>query len=84
VDDFVARAVVEPGASLLFPPTDSVRLKAMLVDYICQASGGPCRTIGTKYKGVFFTGNEALLIKQWVMTLDKFKVQEKDTALSSR
>ena len=42
VDEFVARCAADGRINGKFARTDIARLKTMLVDQICQASGGPC------------------------------------------
>lgn len=41
VDDFVGRAAADGRINGKFPRTDVPRLKAMLVEQVCAASGGP-------------------------------------------
>src|SRR5687767_11534885 len=42
VDDFVTRVVADLRINSRFATADLPHLKTMLVDQICQASGGPC------------------------------------------
>ena len=42
IDAFVGRAAGDGRINLKFARTDVPRLKAMLVDQVCDASGGPC------------------------------------------
>ncbi len=42
VDAFVGRAAGDGRINPKFARTDVPRLKAMLVDQVCEASGGPC------------------------------------------
>jgi hemoglobin len=46
VDDFVARCAADDRINAKFARTDIARLKKMLVDQICQASGGRAATRG--------------------------------------
>src|SRR5215831_15016053 len=46
VDDFVANLLRDPIVKERFAVTDVPAFKALLVDQICEATGGPC-----KYKG---------------------------------
>jgi len=45
VEDFVARVAADSRINGKFANANIPRLKSMLVDQICQASGGPC-TLG--------------------------------------
>src|SRR6059036_62881 len=49
VDDFVGRVAADNRINGKFANADLPRLKMMLVDQICQASGGPCT-----YTGIIF------------------------------
>jgi hemoglobin len=79
VDDFVARVAADNRINGFFAKTDIPRLKSMLVDQICEASGGPCKYTGrdmkTAHRGMGVT-NAAFdaLVGDLVATLDKFKV----------
>jgi hemoglobin len=46
VDDFAANLLRDPVIKERFAVTDAPSFKALLVDQICEATGGPC-----KYKG---------------------------------
>ena len=46
VDDFAARTASDSRINAKFTKTDLGRLKAMLVDQVCEASGGPCVNTG--------------------------------------
>jgi hemoglobin len=50
VDDFVARCAGDARINAKFAKTDVPRLKAMLVDQVCEASGGPCTYSGRSMK----------------------------------
>src|ERR1043165_686092 len=50
VDLFVANVVADPSLAPRFAKTDVPKLKANLVDQICEASGGPCRYTGKDMK----------------------------------
>ena len=45
VDEFAARCLADERINKKFAKSDPARLKAMLVDQICSASGGPCASI---------------------------------------
>ena len=81
VDDFVARVAADSRINGLFARTDIPRLKLMLVDQICEASGGPCKYTGrdmrTTHAGMGITSAQFdALVGDLVATLNKFKVGE--------
>ena len=83
VDDFVANVVADARINTFFKNADAVHLKAMLVDQICMATGGPCKYTGKDMKtshagmGVAEADFNAL-VEDLVKSLDKFKVPEKE------
>ena len=83
VDDFVANVVADARINKFFANADAAHLKAMLVDQICEASGGPCKYTGKSMKeshtgmGVKDEHFNAL-VEDLVKSLDKFKVPEKE------
>ncbi len=85
VDDFVSNVAADARINAFFANTDIPKLKQMLVDQICEASGGPCKYAGKTMKEVH-TGmkvkNEHFdaLVEDLVKSLDKFKVGEKEKA----
>ena len=83
VDDFVGRAAADTRINGKFANADLPRLKMMLVDQICQASGGPCtytgRDMKTAHAGMGISGSEFdALVKDLVASLNKFKVPEQE------
>lgn len=89
VDDFVARCAADDRINAKFARTDVPRLKHMLVDQVCQASGGPCtysgRDMRTTHDGMGVTAGEFdALVSDLVATLDKFGVgaAEKDELIA--
>ena len=50
VDDFVGRVAADTRINGKFANANIPRLKSMLVDQICQASGGPCTYTGRDMK----------------------------------
>lgn len=83
VDDFVANVATDERINHFFAKTDIVRLKANLVDQICQGTGGPCtytgRTMKEAHEGMgISTADFNALVEDLVKTLDKFKVPEKE------
>jgi hemoglobin len=83
VDDFVGRVAADTRINGKFANANIPRLKMMLVDQICQASGGPCtytgRDMKTTHAGMGVTGAEFdALVGDLVATLNKFKVPERE------
>ena len=83
VDDFVGRVAADNRINGKFANTDIPRLKMLLVEQICQASGGPCTYTGRNMKathagmGVSSSDFDAL-VGDLVATLNKFKVPERE------
>ena len=83
VDDFVGRVAADSRINGKFANTDIPRLKMLLVEQICQASGGPCTYTGRSMKathagmGVSSSDFDAL-VGDLVATLNKFKVPERE------
>jgi len=83
VDDFVGRVAADNRINGKFANTDIPRLKMLLVEQICQASGGPCTYSGRSMKathagmGVSSSDFDAL-VGDLVATLNKFKVPERE------
>lgn len=83
VDDFVARVAVDSRINGMFAHANIPRLKMMLVDQICEASGGPCKYTGrdmkTAHAGMGITSAQFdALVGDLVATLNKFKVGEQE------
>lgn len=83
VDDFVGRVAADNRINSFFASTNIPRLKVLLVEQICEASGGPCKYPGrdmkTTHMGMGITDADFnALVEDLVMTLDKFKVPEKE------
>ena len=90
VDEFVGNVAGDARINKRFANADIPRLKRMLVDQICQASGGPCTYTGASmkdaHKGMKITDAEFnALVEDLVKSLDKFKVgaPEKNDLLSA-
>lgn len=83
VDDFVGRVAGDSRINGKFATTDIPRLKMLLVEQICQASGGPCTYSGRSMKathagmGVSSADFDAL-VGDLIATLNKFKVPERE------
>ena len=50
VDSFVARCAGDDRINRKFERTDVPRLKKMLIDQVCEATGGPCTYDGRDMK----------------------------------
>jgi hemoglobin len=79
VEDFRDRAAGDDRINLKFARTDLARLTKMLIDQVCEATGGPCRYNGRGMKeahaGMKVTSGEFnALVEDLVATLNKFKV----------
>jgi hemoglobin len=90
VDDFIGNVAGDTRINQRFANADIPRLKRMLVDQICQASGGPCTYTGASmkdaHKGMKISDGEFnALVEDLVKSLDKFKVgaQEKNDLLGA-
>jgi hemoglobin len=83
VDDFAARCASDNRINAKFARTDISRLKRMLVDQVCQASGGPCtytgRDMTETHRGMGVTAGEFdALVDDLVATLGKLGVAQAD------
>ena len=83
VDDFVGRVAADSRINGKFATANIARLKSMLVDQICQASGGPCTYTGRDMKsahaGMGISGNDFdALVGDLVATLNKFNVGDRE------
>jgi hemoglobin len=79
VDDFVANVAADKRINKFFAKANIPRLKARLVDQLCQASGGPCVYIGadmkTAHAGMGIRNKDFdALVQDLVKSLNKFKV----------
>jgi hemoglobin len=79
VGSFVARCAADDRISAKFARTDVPRLKKMLVDQVCEATGGPCTYAGRgmreAHDGMEVTAGEFdALVEDLVATLDEFGV----------
>ena len=83
VDDFVANVAADNRINGFFARTDIPRLKKLLVEQICQATGGPCtytgRSMQAAHKGMNITDAQFnALVEDLKKSLDKFKVPDKE------
>jgi hemoglobin len=93
VDDFIGRLVADPQLNRFFDSTSTdskKRIRQLVVDQLCAATGGPCIYIGrdmkTAHEGLAITESDwQASVKHLVATLDKFKVpqKEKDEVLAA-
>lgn len=79
VGEFVGNVGGDSRINKFFAHTDLKRLKKMLVDQICMATGGPCKYKGkdmrTAHKGMGVSEADFnALVEDLVKALDKFKV----------
>ena len=83
VDDFIGNVAADTRINQSFARANIPHLKMMLVDQICEASGGPCQYTGKSmpdaHKGMGVTDADfGALVGDLVKSLDKFKVPEKE------
>ena len=79
VESFVARCAGDDRINRKFERTDIPRLKKMLVDQVCEATGGPCTYTGRgmpeTHDGMGVTAGEFdALVEDLVATLEEFDV----------
>jgi hemoglobin len=90
VDDFIGNVAGDARINQRFANANIPRLKTMLVDQICEASGGPCKYTGQNmvdaHRGMNIRDGEfTALVEDLIKSLDKFKVpaQEKNELLTA-
>jgi len=81
VDDFVARCAGDTRINSKFARTDVPRLKAMLVEQVSAATGGPVqytgRSMADTHRGMQVTAGEFdALVEDLVATLNQFGVPD--------
>ena len=79
VEAFVSRCAGDDRINRKFERTDIPRLKKMLIDQVCEATGGPCtyagRDMTETHDGMGVTAGEFdALVEDLVATLDEFEV----------
>ena len=79
VDSFVAKVAADSRINKKFAKSDVGRVKTMLVDQICAATGGPCtytgRSMKEAHKNMGVTEGEFnALVEDLTATLNSFKV----------
>ena len=79
VEDFRDRVARDDRINQKFARTDLDRLRKMLIDQVCEATGGPCKYTGRSMKdahaGMSVTSGEFdALVQDLVATMNHFKV----------
>jgi len=83
VEDFVGNLAADTRINLRFFNTDIPKLKKLLVEFVCLATGGPCKYTGQgmeeSHAGMELVDEEFVaLVEDLIKTLDKFKVPKKE------
>ena len=86
VDDFMEGQVKDPQLSRFFvghSMNSKKRIRQLIVDQICEATGGPCvytgRDMKTTHTGLNITESDWQVgVRLLTATLDKFKVPQKE------
>ena len=85
-DDFIGRLATDKTLGRFFvgaSENSKMRIRQLVVDQLCAATGGPCVYIGrdmkTSHKGLGITEEDwNIAVKHLLATLAKFKVPEKE------
>lgn len=85
-DDFIVRLATDKTLGRFFvgaSDNSKTRIRQLVVDQLCAATGGPCVYIGrdmkTSHKGLGITEEDwNIAVKHLIATLTKFKVPEKE------
>ena len=90
VDEFLKRVAADKRINGRFVNTDLPRLRGLLVEFVCSATGGPCKYTGrdmrSAHAGMQLVDEEfSALVEDLVGALDKFNVPkaEKDELLGA-
>ncbi|HUS30509.1 MAG TPA: hypothetical protein VMZ53_18495 [Kofleriaceae bacterium] len=83
VDGFIGRVAADKRINIRFSNTDIPRLKSLLVDFVCMATGGPCHYVGqdmeTSHAGMEVVEDEFnALVEDLSLALDELKVPAKE------
>jgi hemoglobin len=83
VDDFLQRVAADKRINGRFFNTDLPRLRGLLIEFVCSATGGPCQYTGRDMKSAhagFQLVDEEFnaLVEDLVGALDKFHVPKKE------
>lgn len=82
-DEFLARVVADARIKHRFFNTDVPKLRTLLIEFVCMATGGPCKYTGqdmeTSHAGMELVDEEfTALVEDLAGALDKFKVPAKE------
>jgi len=85
-DDFIVRLATDKTLGRFFvgaSDSSKMRIRQLVVDQLCAATGGPCVYIGrdmkTAHKGLGITEEDwNIAVKHLVATMTKFNVPEKE------
>jgi len=85
-DDFIPRLIADPKLSKFFggvSKNSADRIRQLVVDQLCAASGGPCIYLGrdmkTSHKGLHITEDDwNSALADFKVTLDKFNVGQRE------
>ena len=83
VHEFIGNVAADARIKQRFFNTDIPRLEKLLVEFVCLATGGPCKYTGqdmeTSHAGMELVDEEfTALVEDLVAALDKFKVPERE------
>src|SRR5262249_45705387 len=83
VAEFVGRTTSDARIKERFFNTDADNLKRLLVEFVCQATGGPCKYTGrdmpTSHAGMDLVDDEFnALVEDLAGALDKFNVPDQE------
>lgn len=83
VDDFIGNVAADNRINSFFAKTNIPRLNTMLVNQICEATGGPCKYEGRSMKAAHTGMNISdmqfnALVEDLVKSLNKFNVPERE------
>ena len=83
VEDFRDRVAADDRINKKFARTDLVRLRKMLIDQVCEATGGPCtysgRSMKAAHEGMGVTSGEFdALVQDLVATFEHFNVGKQE------
>jgi hemoglobin len=85
IDDFLVRLIRDGRINGRFARSDIPHLRALLIEQICEASGGPCKYTGkdmvTSHLGMHIAGWEFdALVQDLKASLDQLKVPAREQA----
>ena len=83
VKEFLGNVVADKRINAFFKNADAAKLQGLLVDQVCEATGGPCKYKGkdmkTAHKGMKVSEADfTAMVEDLVKALDKFKVPKKE------